>query len=265
MKIKRRGGWEGWMFAVLFGVLFFIAYGAYRDEKTSLETSGNWKDICEIYSDEFTNFILETYDEVRDGAELRVKYDDCVSRLVPLANHVDFCGLASDTCNIEGVPPGIYFEKNLQYVEAQIEEARKYVYLPGSADCDQACQRYHRHMSEALRVLRGGSLDAVATPTPYPEGVSGKNTTLERCEEYRYIKEDWTAQASELWIEEIEDWAGNWEMIVAIIDTYSLTVASHTCSLYDHTFDEDAFWWSQNAYHLLDVLEHRFWDEKYSQ
>ena len=105
---------------------------------------------------------------------------------------------------------------------------------------------------------QGGCL-ATQTPIPTPTRVH-----VPSCEEYRYIDGEIASFYEDLVDAETGDFTDdNYAIIQTLYHFVSYTVASHSCSEVDPSFDDDHFFWSQHAYHLLDILDHRFYDEKY--
>lgn len=102
-------------------------------------------------------------------------------------------------------------------------------------------------------------------PTPYPDAVKSAGISAEICEEYRYVEDDVFPMFDELWDEEAKEWAEDYELVRFIGFLTTRLVASHTCSLYDSSYDDDHFFWSQHAYKYIEILEYRLYDEKYSK
>lgn len=118
------------------------------------------------------------------------------------------------------------------------------------------CQDANRSLGLVVDAYK----NATPWPTPYP---SGAGITEETCEEYRYSDEAILTIFEGWWNSETGEYADDYELTEFLHTATGYSVASHNCSLYDPSFDDDHFYWSQRAYFIIDILENRFYEERY--
>lgn len=87
--------------------------------------------------------------------------------------------------------------------------------------------------------------------------------TEEICDEYRWTDEIRLPLIDPAWLEDEKEWADNLTVLRVLDDMVLQTNIAAKCAYYDPTFREDFFWWTQEAYHFLDVLDQEIREDMY--